>query len=136
MVGNVFDVSIDYLLKETALPTDENEDGYYVSKEMTEGFLLSSQKTANHVGLGFGLFALAFELYFIFGTSSLLGVLLIIIITTLEIISFVTLGFDQNQYSVVKKKCYWSLFACSYCYYSILISIADTQQKTYESYSF
>lgn len=104
MIGNVFDVSIDYLLKESAENNGEKEDGYYVSKEMAENFLLSSQKTANHVAIGFGLFVLAFEPYFILGTTSLLGVLLIIIIATLGIISFATLGFEQGQYAVLKKE--------------------------------
>ena len=98
MIGNIFEVSIDYLLKESAENNDDKEDGYYVSREMAEGFLLSSKKIANHVGIGFGLFALAFEPYFILGTTSLLGVLLIIII------SFATLGFDQGQYTVLKKE--------------------------------
>ncbi len=104
MIGNVFDVSIDYLLKESTENNNEKEEGYYVSREIAEGFLLNSQKTANHVGIGFGLFALAFEPYFILGTSSLLGVLLIIIIATLGIISFATLGFTQDQYTVLKKE--------------------------------
>lgn len=104
MIGNIFNVSIDYLLKESAENNDGKKDGYYVSREMAEGFLLSSQKTANHVGIGFGLLALAFEPYFILGATSLLGVLLIIIIATLGIISFATLGFDQGQYTVLKKE--------------------------------
>lgn len=107
IIGNIFDVSIDYLLKESNENNNNNkQEGYYVSKDMAEGFLLNSQKTANHVAIGFGLFALAFEPYFLFGTSSLLGVLLIIFIATLGIISFATLGFAQDQYAVLKKKYY------------------------------
>lgn len=83
---------------------DNKEDGYYVSREMAEGFLLSTQKTARHIALGFGLFTLAFEPYFILGTNSTLGILLIIVIATLGIISFATLGLDQGQYTVLKKE--------------------------------
>lgn len=104
IIGNIFDVSIDYLLKESNENNNNKQEGYYVSKDMAEGFLLNSQKTANHVAIGFGLFVLAFEPYFLFGTSSLLGVLLIIIIATLGIISFVTLGFAQDQYAVLKQE--------------------------------
>ncbi len=43
MIGNIFEVSIDYLLKETAQSKEENDDGYYVSKEMAEGFLLNQR---------------------------------------------------------------------------------------------
>lgn len=104
MIGNIFEVSIDYLLKESVENNKENEEGYYVSREMAEDFLLSSQRTGKHIGLGFGLFVLAFEPYFIMGTNSMLGVLLIIVIATLGIISFATLGFDQGQYSILKKE--------------------------------
>jgi transcriptional regulator with XRE-family HTH domain len=44
MIANIFEVSIDYLLKESAENNDDKEDGYYVSREMAEGFLLSSKK--------------------------------------------------------------------------------------------
>src|SRR5699024_12236999 len=78
--------------------------GYYVSSEMAGGFLLSAQNSARHIALGFALFTLAFEPYFILGTNSILGVLLIIVIATLGIVSFATLGFDQGQYTVLKKE--------------------------------
>lgn len=104
MIGNIFEVSMDYLLKDSVRNNEANEAGYYVSKEMAEGFLLSTQKTAKHIGLGFGLFALAFEPYLIMGANSMLGALLIIAIATLGIISFVTLDFDQGQYTILKKE--------------------------------
>ena len=103
MIGNVFDVSIDYLLKES-VENNEEKEGYYVSREMAEGFLLSTQKTARHIALGFGLFTLAFEPYFILGKNSVLGILLIIVIATFGIVSFATLGFDHGQYTVLKKE--------------------------------
>ena len=104
MIGNIFEVSIDYLLKDSVENNEGNEEGYYVSREMAEGFLVSTQKTAKHIGLGFGFFALAFEPYLILGKNSMLGILLIIIIATLGIISFATLGFDQGQYTILKKE--------------------------------
>lgn len=104
MIGNIFDVSIDYLLKDSVKNNERNEEGYYVSREMAEGFLLSTQKTAKHIGLGFGLFALAFEPYLIIGKNSMFGVLLIIVIATLGVISFATLGFEQGQYAILRKE--------------------------------
>lgn len=38
MLGNIFEVSIDYLLKDTVVQESTREKGYYVSKEMAEGF--------------------------------------------------------------------------------------------------
>ncbi|MFB1051485.1 helix-turn-helix domain-containing protein [Paraliobacillus sp. JSM ZJ581] len=103
MIGNIFEVSIDYLLKDS-VENNEEKEGYYVSREMAEAFLLSTQKTARHIALGFGLFTLAFEPYFILGKNSVLGVFLIIVIAALGIVSFATLGFDQGQYTVLKKE--------------------------------
>ena len=37
MIGNVFEVSLDYLLKETAEKSNENVDGYYVSQKWQKG---------------------------------------------------------------------------------------------------
>ncbi|TBX39651.1 helix-turn-helix domain-containing protein [Bacillus thuringiensis] len=96
MIGNIFEVSIDYLLKDSVEDNEGNEEGYYVNREMAEGFLISTQKTAKHIGLGFGFFALAFEPYLILGKNSMLGILLIIVIATL--------GFDQGQYTILKKE--------------------------------
>lgn len=47
MIGNVFEVSLDYLLKETAEQSNEKENGYYVSKEMAEGYIVYGQKFLN-----------------------------------------------------------------------------------------
>lgn len=44
MIGNIFEVSMDYLLKDSVRNNEANEEGYYVSKEMAEGFLLSTKK--------------------------------------------------------------------------------------------
>ncbi|MGM8366403.1 helix-turn-helix domain-containing protein [Virgibacillus sp. W0181] len=104
MIGNIFGVSIDYLLKDTDEHNEKNKEGYYVSKEMAEGFLLSTRKTARHIGLGFSLFVFAFEPYFIFGLNSILGMLLIIIIATSGVVAFATLGFDQGEYTILKRE--------------------------------
>lgn len=104
MIGNIFEVSIDYLLKDSVGNNEEKEDGYYVSKEMAEGFLFSTQKTSRHIALGFGLFTLAFEPYFIFGKNSTFGIFLIIVIATFGVVSFATLGFEHGQYTVLKKE--------------------------------
>ncbi|RAS81871.1 helix-turn-helix domain-containing protein [Priestia endophytica] len=103
-IGNIFGVSMDYLLKDTIGSEKDNEEGYYVSREMAEGFLLSAQKSAKHIGLGFGLLALAFEPYLIFKQNSAFELLLIIFIATLGVIAFVTAGSDQGQYTILKKE--------------------------------
>lgn len=66
MIGNVFGVSMDYLLKDSSSPSNDKEDGYYVSKEMAEGYLLSAHKISKYMALGFFLIVLSFLPYFIF----------------------------------------------------------------------
>lgn len=104
MIGNIFEVSIDYLLKETVEHNKENEEGYYVSREMAEGYLLSTRKIAKHIGLGFSLFALAFEPYLILKQNSAFELLLIIVIATLGVVAFVSVGFDGGEYTILQKE--------------------------------
>lgn len=46
MIGNIFEVSIDYLLKDSVEPHRDNKEGYYVSREMADGFLLQERKVS------------------------------------------------------------------------------------------
>lgn len=43
MIGDIFKVSMDYLLKDTPKLHKEDEDGYYVSREMGIGFLYNQK---------------------------------------------------------------------------------------------
>lgn len=104
MISNIFNVSIDYLLKETEENIAEDEEGYYVSRELAEAFLLHTHKTANRVAIGIGFFVLAAIPYFIFGIESITTMLLITAIIALGIISFASLGFESNQYKHLKNE--------------------------------
>ena len=104
MIGNIFGVSIDYLLKDAVEHNKESEEGYYVSREMAEGYLLSTRKIAKHIGLGFSLFALAFEPYLIFEQNSVSELLLIIIIATLGVVAVISAGFDGGEYLILQKE--------------------------------
>lgn len=46
LIGNIFNVSIDYLLKNTLEQDIENKKGYYASKEVIEGYLINEK---NHI---------------------------------------------------------------------------------------
>lgn len=58
-LAGYFAVTTDYLLRDeqTARPPDET--GYYVSREMAEGFLANSRRVNRHLGIGFFCCALA-----------------------------------------------------------------------------
>ncbi|MUV38256.1 SPBc2 prophage-derived uncharacterized HTH-type transcriptional regulator YonR [Lentibacillus sp. JNUCC-1] len=54
----IFEVSTDYLLKDTTEKTQAHDKGYYVSKEMAEGYLMNQKKLARFMPFGVSLFIL------------------------------------------------------------------------------
>ncbi|MGL4820454.1 MAG: helix-turn-helix domain-containing protein, partial [Bacilli bacterium] len=46
LIGNLFEVSIDYLLKQEEAQVGANDQGYYVSKEAAEAFILNERQMA------------------------------------------------------------------------------------------
>ncbi|MGG0741164.1 helix-turn-helix domain-containing protein [Niallia taxi] len=104
MLGNIFEVSIDYLLKDTVEQSKENEKGYYVSKEMTEGYLLSQRKMSKYFAIGFSLLISSTIPYFIFKQDPVILTILISIIAVLGI-GTITAGFiEEDRYTVLKKE--------------------------------
>lgn len=59
MISNLFEVSVDSLLKENAETNKGNDNGYYISKEMAEGYLLYEQKCAKRISFGFSALVLS-----------------------------------------------------------------------------
>ena len=59
MLSNVFEVSIDFLLKDEKTETGAEEKGYYVSREMAVGYIGNEKKTSKFFGSGCALFALS-----------------------------------------------------------------------------
>lgn len=105
LLGNIFEVSIDYLLKDTVVLNKESEDGYYVSREMAEGFLLSSRKLAKHIGLGFFFIALAFIPYFLFKDDPTMYTILVIVIATIGVGMFVSGAIlEEDRYKFLKQE--------------------------------
>lgn len=103
MIGNVFGVSMDYLLKDSVSPSNDKEAGYYVSKEMAEGYLLSAHKVSKYMALGFFLVALSFLPYFIFKQDPAIYMIPTIIFATFGIGMFVSVSFlEEDQYKVLK----------------------------------
>ena len=67
MLSNVFEVSIDFLLKDEKTETGAEEKGYYVSREMAVGYIGNEKKTSKFFGAGCALFALSGIPYIAFG---------------------------------------------------------------------
>ncbi|AKR10519.1 MULTISPECIES: helix-turn-helix domain-containing protein [Bacillus] len=105
MIGNVFEVSLDYLLKETAEQSNEKENGYYVSKEMAEGYVVYGQKISKYIALGFSLLILSTIPYLLFKENATMSTFLVIIIAVLGIGAMMaSVTIEESRYNVLKKE--------------------------------
>lgn len=104
-LSNIFETSIDFLLKDEKSSDIVNDRGYYVSREMATGYIANQKKLSTYIGMGFMAWALAGIPYVMF-TSDLtwrfLG-MAIFIITGIS--SFVAGSFsEQEQYKVLREE--------------------------------
>ena len=58
-ISNMFGVTLDYLLKEKSLDENTKTDGYYVSREMIDGFLSYKRERAKKIACGIGLIVIS-----------------------------------------------------------------------------
>lgn len=106
IIGEIFNVSIDYLLKDTIEDQSNHyENKLYVSEEMAEGYLLQEQKLAKYISIGLTLIVLSFIPYFLFKQNPLLFAFIMIILAATGVI-IVILGssIQQDKYKVLKEK--------------------------------
>lgn len=102
MIGNIFEVSIDYLLKDRD-NTVENE--YYVSKEMADGFLLNERKQSKSISAGISILILSTIPYLVFKETPRLSIIPIILLAMIGMGIIVSVAFiDDEKYKVLKKK--------------------------------
>lgn len=106
MIGNIFEVSIDYLLKDTVEPSRDSKEGYYVSREIADGFLLNVRKVSKYVSLGMSLLILAAVPYLVFKQEPAISTLLIMMIIAVLGIGTIVTGFImiEDSYTVLKKE--------------------------------
>lgn len=97
MIGNIFEVSIDYLLKETAEEHQREEKGFYVSEELAEGFLGNARKISNRVALGISLLILSTVPYLALKGNPAIYTLLIIVIATIGIGVLISAAFLEED---------------------------------------
>ena len=105
LLSNVFEVSIDFLLKDEKTESSADEKGYYVSREMAVGYIANEKKTCKYFGAGFALFALAGIPYTVFQTATAWKVLGMSICILAGIIALVTSAFiPKDEYKVLRKE--------------------------------
>ncbi len=82
MLSTLFDVSVDYLLKDTAEQSVPSETGYYVSQETAEGYLMNQKRWARRFSAGLAVLLLGISPYlrvkYLSANPGLLIVLLIL----------------------------------------------------------
>lgn len=54
-ISNIFGVTLDYLLKDENIKNENPNGGYYITREMIDGFLSYKRQRAKQVAIGIGL---------------------------------------------------------------------------------
>jgi transcriptional regulator with XRE-family HTH domain len=103
-IGNIFNVSTDYLLKNSVENKEEREEGYYVSKEMAEGFLINEVKMYKNVLIGVSTIILAYIPYLIFKDRFEIYVIIVPIMVAIGIGFFLKGIMLEDNYKELKKE--------------------------------
>ncbi|WP_217587170.1 helix-turn-helix domain-containing protein [Lentibacillus saliphilus] len=136
MIGNIFDVSVDYLLKDGPEEQHDHAEGYYVSKEMAEGYLISQRKIAKYIPLGLSFIVLFLFLarvpYVQLKETMDMYSIMIVVIGVLGIGLLVTAGFkEEDHYKVLKRE----RLLFDHNYHKELIARYETLKKKYTAIS-
>ncbi|BCJ93691.1 transcriptional regulator [Anaerocolumna cellulosilytica] len=100
-ISTIFEVTLDYLLKMDYTEENLQSNGYYVSREMIDGFLSYKRQGAKRIAIGVSLMVLAnlFD-----DTQSQLILILYWITISLGVAVLVWQIFQQNHYKVIGTK--------------------------------
>ncbi|CEP80481.1 helix-turn-helix transcriptional regulator [Paraclostridium sordellii] len=104
LIGNIFNVSIDYLLKDTLEQDIENKKGYYASKEVIEGYLINEKKSHKYLSLGISLLILSYIPYLIFKQSFEIYSVIIAVMVTLGFGLIIKSSFMNEEYEFLRKE--------------------------------
>ena len=131
-LSNVFERSIDFLLKDEKTTNDGNERGYYVSKEMATGYIANQKKISLYIGIGFMSWALTGIPYVMFTANLTWRYLGMAIFIITGIGSFVLGSFsEQEQYKVLKEE----PLILDYGYLNELSNIYQKRKRVYAALS-
>ena len=105
MMGSLFNVSLDYLLKsdEGTNDTAPSENGYYVSREMAQGYLAMKKRGAFRIALGVGIIIASLCLPMTVDKTSL-GGMLFLFGAAIGIAILVSQNFAPKQYQQIEKE--------------------------------
>lgn len=104
-LSNIFETSVDFLLKDEKASHDANEKGYYVSREMAAGYLANQKKVSCYIGIGFMSWALSGIPYVMFPADQTWRFLGMAVFIIAGIASFVLGSFsEQEQYKILREE--------------------------------
>ena len=104
-LSNIFEVSTDYLLKDEKIVKDSEERGYYVSKEMSVGFIANQKKLGLYLALGVMLCIFAGIPYTLFLDNMTWRYLGMAFCFVAGIIFFVVAIFSEKQeYNILRQE--------------------------------
>lgn len=105
IISDAFEVSIDYLLKDSIERENNQEDGYFVSKEMAENYLLQNRKISNRIAIGSGLLILAFIPYLLLAANPVVYTLILIFLAAFGIVTIIsTTSLEDVEHKNFKKE--------------------------------
>lgn len=105
ILSNIFEVSVDYLLKESTSSIETTEKGFYVSKEMAVGFFSNEKKVIKYIGIGFFFLLFSGIPYAMFLEQASWRILGMSICIVLGITSFAIGMFQEDdKYKVLKQE--------------------------------
>lgn len=104
-LSNIFEVSVDFLLKDEKMVKDIDEKGFYVNREMATGYLMNEKRVCRYMGIAFMFLALAgvpFTLFSVGNIGRYLGMAFCIIAG----IFFIVLAMftEQEEYKIIRKQ--------------------------------
>lgn len=104
-LSNIFEVSVDFLLKDEKSIKGTDENGFYVSREMATGYLSNGEKICRYTGIAFMFWALAGVPFTLFSSNNVwryFGMATCIIIGFFSIV--LVMFTDQEEYKILRKE--------------------------------
>ena len=103
MIGNIFSVTMDYLLKDEG-GDQPQEQGFYASRECVQGYLQQEKRIKLRIAVGTLLCILSGLPILIFPQLEDVMSVFSMLIIALGIAVFVSLSFDKDEYKILKQE--------------------------------
>ncbi|RDY25775.1 XRE family transcriptional regulator [Romboutsia weinsteinii] len=102
-ISNIFNVSVDYLLK-SSVEQKEEKEGYYVSREVAEAFLSNESKIYKNVLMGVITIISAYIPYLLFKGRFEIYVIIVSIMVAVGVGFFIKGIILEDNYKMLKKQ--------------------------------